>query len=317
MSAVQPPAVGRARRVHRFGPPEVIVVEDIEQPAPGEDEVLVRVTAAGVGPWDAWVRAGKSALPQPLPLTLGADFSGAVVAVGLDVAPFAPGDAVFGVTNPRFTGSHADYAIASAAMIAKRPATLADVDAASVPVVAVTAWQALFEQAKLARGQTVLVHGAAGSVGAYAVQLARKAGVRVAATAGQQDLAYVRDLGADEVIDYRATRFEDVVSGVDAVIDLVGGETQARSFAVLRPGGMLISAVSQPDQTRAAERGVTARFFLVNVTNADLARIADMIVQGVLGTSVGTVLPLASVREAHEMLEGTRPRPRGRIVLTT
>jgi NADPH:quinone reductase-like Zn-dependent oxidoreductase len=127
----------------------------------------------------------------------------------------------------------------------------------------------------------------------------------------------VRGLGANEVIDHCATRFEDVVHGVDAVIDLVGGETQARSFAVLRPGGMLISAVSQPDQTRAAEQGVTARFFLVDVKSAILARLADMIVQGVLATSVGAILPLASAREAHEMLEGTQPRPRGRIVLTT
>jgi NADPH:quinone reductase-like Zn-dependent oxidoreductase len=152
--------------VHRFGPPEVIVLEDIAPPAPGAGDVLVRVKAAGVGPWDAWVRSGRSALPQPLPLTLGADLAGVVVTVRPGVTSVAPGDAVFGVTNARFTGSHADYAIASAAMIARQPATLADVDAASIPVVAVTAWQALFEQAKVARGQTVLVHGAAGSVGA-------------------------------------------------------------------------------------------------------------------------------------------------------
>ena len=303
--------------MHRFGPPEVIVVEDIAPPAPGAGDVLVRVKAAGVGPWDAWVRSGRSPLPQPLPLTLGADLAGVVVAVGPGVTSVAPGDAVFGVTNARFTGGHADYAVASAAMIARQPATLADVDAASVPVVAVTAWQALFERAKVVCGQTVLVHGAAGSVGAYAVQLAHGAGVRVVAMAGQRDLTYVRGLGADEVIDHRATRFEDVVHGVDAVIDLVGGETQARSFAVLRPGGMLISAVSQPDQTRAAEQGVTAHFFLVDVKSAILARLADMIVRGVLATSVGAILPLASAREAHEMLEGTRPRPRGRIVLTT
>ena len=152
----QPPLVGKACRVHQFGGPEVIQFEAQAALKPGEGEVLVRVKAAGVGPWDGWIRAGKSALPQPLPLTLGSDLAGAVEAVGSNVALFARGDAVFGVTNPRFTGSYADYAIATAAMIARKPSSISDVDAASVPVVAVTAWQALFEQAAARRGQTVL-----------------------------------------------------------------------------------------------------------------------------------------------------------------
>ncbi len=306
---------GKACRIHRFGPPDVIVLEDVEAPAPGAGEVLVRVKAAGVGPWDAWVRAGRSALPQPLPLTLGADLSGEVAAVGPDVASPAVGDRVFGVTNPRFTGAHAEYAIAAAAMLAPRPAALSDVQAASVPVVAVTAWQALFAQAKAKRGQSVLVHGAAGSVGAYAVRLAHGAGLRVIATAGAADAAEVRRLGADVVVDYRAARFEDAVPPVDAVIDLVGGETQRRSFAVLKPGGTLVSAVSQPDQESAVRHGVRAVFFLVDVGSAQLAHIAGMLEQGVLAPRVGSVLPLAAARIAHEMLEGARARPRGRIVL--
>ena len=188
----EPPTPSKACRVHRFGPPDVITLEDFPPPAPGAGEVLVRVKAAGVGPWDAWIRAGKSALPQPLPLTLGSDLAGVVEAVGPGVANVAPGDAVFGVTNPHFIGSYADYALAAAGMIAKKPAALGDVDAASVPVVAVTAWQALFDQAQVMRGQTVLVHGGAGNVGAYVVQLAHRAGLRVIATAGETDLAYVR-----------------------------------------------------------------------------------------------------------------------------
>jgi NADPH:quinone reductase-like Zn-dependent oxidoreductase len=254
-------------------------------------------------------------LPQPLPLTLGADLSGEVAAVGPGVASLAGGDAVFGNTNPRFTGAHAEYAIATAAMLARAPTTLSDAQAASVPVVAVTAWQALFEQAKVAHGQTVLVHGAAGSVGAYAVQLAHHAGLHVIATAGAADVDEVRRLGADSVLDYRATRFEDVVPSVDSVVDLVGGEAQRRSFAVLKPGGTLVSAVSEPEQAMAARHGVTAMFFLVNVTSAHLARIGDLLGQGVLSPRVGAVLPLAAARTAHEMLEGSRPRPRGRIVL--
>src|SRR5688572_28429950 len=158
----------KAARVHQYGPPGTITLEDLPIPVPGPGEVLVRVHAAGVGPWDGWVRAGKSVLPQPLPLTLGSDFSGVVAAVGTGVAEFAPGDEVFGVTNPRFTGAYAEYAVAAAGMIAKKPPSLTHVDAASVPVVAVTAWQALFDEARLERGASVLIHGAAGNVGGYA-----------------------------------------------------------------------------------------------------------------------------------------------------
>ena len=305
----------KACRVHHFGPPEAISFEDVPRPIPGEGEVLVRVKAAGVGPWDAWIRAGKSVLPQPLPLTLGSDLSGIVEAVGPGVTALKPGIEVFGVTNRQFTGAYAQYAVASVGMIAARPASLSDVEAASIPVVAVTAQEALFEQASLVSGQTVLVHGAAGNVGAYAVRMARQAGLRVIATTDARDIETVRGLGAREVIDYRSARFEDVVSGIDAVIDLVGGEVQARSFAVLRPGGILVSAVSKPDQEAATRHGVRALFFLVNVTTAHLAQIATMIDAGDLTVNVGAVLPLADARVAHEMLEGSRSRPRGKIVL--
>jgi NADPH:quinone reductase-like Zn-dependent oxidoreductase len=164
-------------------------------------------------------------------------------------------------------------------------------------------------------GQTVLIHGAAGNVGAYAVQLAHRAGLRVIATAGAPDAAYVRSLGADELIDFRSERFEGKANAVDAVVDLVGGETQTRSFSALRPGGILVSAVSQPDQAMAAQHCVEAMFFVVDVTTVCLGRIAEMIDAGELITNVGAVLPLASAREAHEMLEGSRARPRGKIVL--
>ncbi len=307
---------GKAARIHRFGGPEVITLEDTVPAEPGPGEVLVRVKAAGVGPWDAWIRAGKSALPQPLPLTLGSDIAGVVLATGPGVTWLRPGDDVFGVTNKRFTGGYADHAIADATMLARRPPSLADIDAASVPVVAVTAWQALFEQARLARGQGVLIHGAGGNVGAFAVQLARHAGLTVHATAGARDLAYVHGLGAATVLDGRTARFEDALPRLDAVIDLVGGEIQARSFATLKGGGALISAVAPPDAALAAAHGVRAAFFLVDVTTERLARIAAMIEAGTLATSVAAILPLAAARVAHEMLEGTRPRPRGKIVLT-
>jgi NADPH:quinone reductase-like Zn-dependent oxidoreductase len=309
------PSAMRAWRVHAFGPPEAMIFAMVPRPDPGPGEVLVKVHAAGVGPWDGWIRAGKSALTQPLPLTLGSDLSGEVAALGSGVSELAVGDQVFGVTNPRFVGAYAEYAVASAGMLAKKPASLSYVEAASVPVVAVTAWQGLFEQAGLEAGQTVVIHGAAGNVGAYAVQLARRARMRSIATAGTQDLDYVRGLGADKVVDYHTQRFEDEVRDADAVLDLVGGETQTRSFRVLRPEGKLISAVSEPDQDRAKRHGVTAAFFLVEVTTERLRRIAELIDRGELKTRVGAVLPLADAREAHMMLEGRRPLPKAKIIL--
>ena len=192
----------KACRVHRFGPPDVIAFEDIPRPLPDRGEVLVRVKAAGVGPWDACIRAGKSVQPQPLPLTLGSDLSGVVEAVGPGVTVLKPDSEVFGVTNRRFTGAYAERAVAAADMIATKPARLKDVEAASVPVVAVTAQQAL-DQAHPVSGQTV-IHGAGGNVGAYTVQLARRAGLRIIATAGARDVETVRSLGAHDVIDHRA-----------------------------------------------------------------------------------------------------------------
>ncbi|MFE1599480.1 NADP-dependent oxidoreductase [Methylobacterium sp. ID0610] len=304
-----------AWRVHAFGPPTVMSFEPVPRPEPGAGEVLVRVHAAGVGPWDGWIRAGRSVLPQPLPLTLGSDLSGVVEAVGPGVTAYAAGDEVFGVTNPRFVGAYAEYAVASAAMLSGKPRSLTHVQAASVPVIAVTAWQGLFEHAQLQSGQTVLVHGAAGNVGAYAVQLARRAGLHTIATAGAADLASVKDLGADRVVDYRAQRFEDEVHEADAVLDLVGGETQARSFAVLRRGGRLVSAVAQPDRARAERHGVRAEFFLVRVTAAHLSSLAALLNRGELKTRVGAVLPLARAREAHLMLDGEQATPKGKIVL--
>lgn len=304
-----------AWRVHAFGPPEVMTFERVPRPEPGPDEVLVKVQAAGVGPWDGWIRAGNSALPQPLPLTLGSDLSGDIVAVGSGVSELRTGDQVYGVTNAQFTGAYAEYALASTGMVSNKPASLTHIEAASVPVIAVTAWQALFDHAQLAAGQTVLIHGAAGNVGSYAVQLAHRAGLRTIATAGTNDVSLVRGLGADMVIDYKTQRFETEIRGVDAVIDLVGGETQARSFQALRRGGKLISALSHPDQHLAERHGVDAAFFLVDVTRRNLAEITRLIDDGKLRPKVGAVLPLADAREAHLMLERKRPQSKGKIVL--
>src|SRR5437764_7795115 len=197
-----------AWRVHEFGPPNVMRFEQVLRPTPGPSEVLVKVEAAGVGPWDGWIRAGKSALPQPLPLTLGSDLAGEIVAVGPGVSGLLGGDPVYGVTNPRFVGAYAEYAVASAAMVSRKPSSLTYIEAASVPVIAVTAWQALFDQAQLKTGQTAVIHGAAGNVGGYAVQLAVHAGLRTIEIAARDDIALLHGLGDDAVIDCHARRLQ-------------------------------------------------------------------------------------------------------------
>jgi len=320
MGNVPATAGGAARRVmkavcvHHFGGPEAIVYEEVPLPVPGEEQVLVRVKAAGVGPWDAWVRSGMSVLPQPLPLILGSDLSGVVYKVGLGVSDLRPGDEVFGVTNSRFTGAYAEYATADAAMIALKPKRLSYVEAASVPVVASTAWQMVFDQGLVDGTKRVLVHGAAGNVGAYAVQLAKRAGAEVIAAAFGRDLDYVHTLRADQVIDVQTARFEEKVRDMDVVIDTVGGETLDRSFEVLKPGGVLVSSVAQPDQDKAAQYQVRGEFLLVAVTSNGLTRIAELLDSGHLTTNVGEVLPLTEARLAHEMLAG-KPHKRGKIVL--
>lgn len=304
----------KAVRVHAFGGLDALAYEDVPRPAPGLNQVLVHIAAAGVGPWDAWIREGKSVLPQPLPLVLGADLSGTVEAIGPEVTGFGVGDQVYGVTNARFTGAYAEYAVAESTMIAPKPASLTHVEAASVPVVATTAWQMLFDHAQLRAGQRVLVQGGAGNVGGYAVQLARLAGAEVIATAFARQADYVRSLGASEVIDPQARSLTPFAQSVDAVIDTVGGDALRRSFDLLRPGGILVSAVAEPDQEAAARRGVRAAFILVSVTTAGLVELGKLIEAGKLRTNVGEVLPLSDARKAHEMLAGRAHRP-GKIVL--
>ncbi len=304
----------KAARVHSFGPPKVIALEDVPKPEPGDGEVLVQVKAAGVGPWDALIRSGKSVLPQLIPLTLGSDLSGVVHSVGPRVERFTMGDEVFGVTNERFTGAYAEYAVAKATMIAHKPKTLNYTHAASVPVVAVTAWQMLFEYAGVAPGQFVLIHGGAGSVGAYLLQLAKRAGAMVVTTAAAKDTSYVRGLGAYGVIDYGVKRFEEQLKDVDAVLDTVGGDTLERSYGVLKRGGILVSSAAQPSEEKAQQHGVRARFFLVEVTTERLNKIGELIDAGELDTEVGEVLWLDEARQAHEMLEGA-PHRRGKIVI--
>jgi NADPH:quinone reductase-like Zn-dependent oxidoreductase len=307
----------KAARVHRPGPPSAILIEDIPVPSPGDDEVLVRVHASGVGPWDALVRTGASALGQKFPLTLGAEISGVVESEGGGTSAFSAGQEVFGSTNALFVDGYAEYAVVASRMIAKKPAAVSHVEAAALPVCAVTAWQMLFDHAKALEGQVVAVYGAAGNVGGYAIQLARLRGVEVVAIVRGDDAGYVRKLGASRVIDLRRHALTDFARSVDLVIDAVGGSAQDQLIAMTKPGGAVVSAVARPNEPLAAEQGVRAEFFIVDVNSAQLGTIADMIEKKVIEAPIGAVLPLGEARAAHEMMGGDRPRPRGKLVLTT
>ena len=245
-------------------------------------------------------------------MTLGSDLCGVVESVGAGVSAFKSGDEVYGVTNPQFVGANAEYAAASALMIAPKPRRLNSVEAASVPVVAVTAWQMLFEHARPEAGQTVLILGAAGNVGAYAVQLAANARFHVIAVVGSNDVEYVRTLGATDVIDYRVTDFVEVVRSVDVVIDTVGGDSRERAFGVLKPGGILVTVVSTEFVPTRSD--VRSAFFYAEVTTARLSAISELFESGKVIPQVGSVVPLEEVRKAHDMLAGA-PHRRGKIML--
>jgi NADPH:quinone reductase-like Zn-dependent oxidoreductase len=297
-----------AARIHSFGSPDVVVVEDVPVPSPGPGEILARVMAAGVAPWDAIIREGKSKVsPQP-PLTLGSDFSGIVEKVGQGVTEFAPADEVYGVTNPQFCGAQAEFAVATAGMIARKPQSLNHVEAASAPVIAVTAWQMLFQYAKVIRGQTVMVVGAAGNVGAYAVQMAVDAGIHVVAIAHSDDEGLLRSLGAESFIDSSKPAFEQDLPKVDAIVDTVGGGTLQRCVSALKPGGKLVTSVS----TQPMPAG--AIFFYAEVTTARLQAITTLFDAGKISARVGSVLPLSEARQAQRMLAGAPHKP-GKIVL--
>jgi NADPH:quinone reductase-like Zn-dependent oxidoreductase len=305
----------RAARVHKPGPPDVIVIEDLEVPEPGAQEVLVRVYAAGVGPWDALVRTGKSGVPHTYPVTLGSEISGVVEMLGPNTNEFAVGAEVFGATNPLFINGYAEYAIATVRMIARRPASLSHLEAAALPVVGVTAWQMLFDHAHAREGQTVVVHGSAGNVGSYAVQLARSRKLQVVGTIFGGDPGYVRALGADRVIDTKSQNLTELSIRADIVIDTVGGKDQDQLLGLLKPGGIIVSSVVRPSVRLAKQHQVQSDYLIVDVNTDQLTQLAQLHERQELTIPVGSILPLADAVAAHEMLAGTRAHQRGKIVI--
>jgi NADPH:quinone reductase-like Zn-dependent oxidoreductase len=283
------------------GGPEAFAYEEVPQPRPGDGEVLVRVHAAGVIHTElSWVptwttQAGD---PRPLPVIPGHEFSGEISALAAGVRDVGVGDLVYGLNDWYRDGASAEYCVARVADFARKPSSVDHVSAAATPISALTAWQGLVERAGLAAGQRVLIHGAAGGVGTFAVQLARWRGARVIGTASAANLDFVRSLGADEVIDYRTERFEDVARDVDVVFDTVGGETLERSWGVLKPGGRLVTVAASGEQT--TDERVRAAYFIVEPSRTQLAEIARLIDGGVLRPVVGVVFPLAEARQAYQ-----------------
>ena len=302
----------KAVRIDRFGGPEVVEVQDVPVPEPRAGEVLVRVEAAGVAPWDAIIREGQSKVSPPPPLTLGSDLAGKVERVGAGVTELREGDVVYGVTNPQFVGAQAEYAVCNAGMLALRPGGLTALDAASAPVIAVTAFQMLFEHANVKNGDTVLITGAAGNVGAYAAQMSVSAGMNVVAVGRANDRPMLRDLGVDVVVDSSARDFERGLPKVDAILDLVGGETLERSMGALKSGRRLVTVVTQYPPPKRAD--VETVFFYAEVTTARLRVLTEMFESGKITARVGSVLPLEQARRAHEMLAGA-PHDPGKIML--
>jgi NADPH:quinone reductase-like Zn-dependent oxidoreductase len=303
----------RAIRAYAYGGPEVLTLEDIPDPIPGEGEVLIDVAASGVNPVDWKILEGrmKAFLPLSLPYTPGVEVSGKISALGAGVRGFSLGDEVFGYTG--IVGGYATKVIASTDRLALVPNKLSLLEAAGVPATALTAWQALHEHAGVRAGQRVLIHGAAGGVGSMAVQLAKIAGANVIATASSSNLDYVRRLGATQVIDYQTESFEQIALSVHIVLDLVGGETQDRSWSLLKAGGTLVSPVSSPDAERARAAGVVAKHFATRSDGKQLAAIAALFDSGELRAEVETVFPLS--RAADALKKNLTGHARGKVVL--
>lgn len=319
---METPLTMKAIQIHAYGGPEVLRYEDVLRPPAGPSEVVIRIHAAGVNPGDWRTRAGNADIPErlrpprhALPFILGHDVSGEVSVVGPEVTAFHEGDAVYGMIHfPGGGGAYAEYAVVDASDLAPKPTTIDHLQAAVVPTAALTAWQALFVHANLEAGQIVLVNGAAGGVGHFAVQFAKAKGAQVIGVASERNAAFLRELGVDHFIDYTATSVEKAAHDVDLVVDTVGGENGDRLLDVLKRGGKLIAVfLGHYSAEHAASAGVTVQLFQVRPNAAHLVEIGGLIDAGLVRVAIDTVMPLAEARKAHELSASSHVR--GKIVL--
>ncbi|MDP4251946.1 MAG: NADP-dependent oxidoreductase [Bacteroidota bacterium] len=305
----------KAVRIHEYGGPEKLKYEDAPRPEPAPDEVLIKVYASGVNPIDWKIREGshKEKFPGNLPLTLGWDVSGVVEEAGKEVKNLKTGDEVYSRPDPTRNGTYAEYVTVKAGQVAKKPKSIDHIKAAAVPLAGLTAWQALFEHGKLQAGQKVLIHAASGGVGTYAVQFAKWKGAYVIGTTSEKNISLVKDLGADEVIDYKKEKFEDRLKDLDLVLDTIGGETQKRSFKVLKNGGRLVTTVKPEGNEDAKARNIVIAGFMAQSYPADLEQMAALIDQGKVRPVIAKVFPLEQAAAAEELSE--HGHVAGKIVL--
>jgi NADPH:quinone reductase-like Zn-dependent oxidoreductase len=305
-------------QIHQYGKPEVLTLEQMPRPAPGPGELLVRVRAAGVNPVDWKTRAGRGVSGRygtdAFPLILGWDISGTVEKLGMGVSGFEVGDAVYGMPRfPQIAAAYAEYVTAPASELAHKPQSIDHVHAAALPLVSLTAWQALFEATELENGQRILIHAAAGGVGHIAVQLAKWKNAFVIGTASARNGDFLAEIGVDQFVDYQTDRFEDVITDVDVVLDTVSGDVQERSWSVLKPGGTLVSILGQPSNETAVQFGVQATSILVQPSGTQLVKIRELVDGGRLKPYVEAVYPLAEVAQAH--VDVQKGHTRGKVVL--
>lgn len=306
----------KAVRFHKYGGPGVLAIEQVPKPEPGPGQVLVRVHAASVNPVDWKLRQGgmKAMLEVAFPSTAGQDLAGVIEAVGDGVTDLHVGDAVYAMLGTGRTGAYAEYALLDRTAVARKPETLDFVQAAAVPMGALTAWQGVVVKGGLKPGDHLFVHAAAGNVGGMAVQIAHALGAHVIAAASAASRALVEGYGVDRFLDYGAGRFEDAVAGMDIVFDTLGGDMQARSWGLLKPDGILISTVGVPDPSQAAAHAVRATGFGAVPDGEQLSRIAELIDAGKVRPNVGAVMELDEAAQAQEL--NRTGGVKGKIVLT-
>jgi NADPH:quinone reductase-like Zn-dependent oxidoreductase len=305
----------KAIQIHQYGGKEVLNYQDCPVPTIAENQILIKVIATSVNPVDWKVREGylQQMIDYPMPFIPGWDVAGIVEKVGSQVSQFTIGDAVYSRPDIMKNGSYAQYIAIDAIEVASKPATLSFMEAASIPLAGITAWEALFTAANLQAGQTVLIHAGSGGVGSLAIQLAKHKGAKVITTTSAKNRDFVASLGADEVIDYTKVDFKTVVKAVDVVFDTMGGQVLQDSFEVIKPGGMLVSIVETPDAQKAAQNDIRTEFVMIQPNATILQQLADLIDAGHVRPIVGAEFGLADIAKAHELSQSGRAK--GKIVI--
>lgn len=305
----------KAIRIHEFGGPEVLKFEDAPKPIAAADEVVIKIFATSINPVDWKIREGaeKDKFPTNFPLIPGWDVSGEIEEVGSDIKNFRIGDEVYSRPDVTKNGTYAEYVAVKADQVNAKPKSIDHDKAAAVPLAGLTAWQGLFDHGHLEAGQKVLIHGASGGVGTFAVQFAKWKGAYVIGTASADNIEFLKQLGADEVIDYKNEKFEDKVKDVDLVFDLIGGETQKRSLQVIKNGGRLVTTLKPGNQEEARKKNIHVEGFMAQSYPEDLQQIAQLIDGGKVSPMISKVMPLEKAAEAQALSE--KGHVRGKIVL--